>query len=298
MPSFLNPSLTRIVCGIGALAAGLLAAAPAHAQTEPARVSFADKGFSYFIGVAQLRSRYREDVRVVPVRSEVTTSSPLLVTGALYAVTPDLLVALDNETTFAPRAATETWRATAPEIAGTLLTSSTVQTDRFRLSDSATRLTAHYRWQEQTFLLAGTSFHSRSFRRYGYAAGPDNVVTIQSGQTTEETAAEVMLNLGVALESEAVRRQPSHYSVRALVGVPLWRRVENTAAPQTRFSGARGYDLSLEARYSRAVLDDGHLGGWLKLSRVQRAGESVGAMELPRSRLDGLAAGVELLWKL
>ena len=76
------------------------------------------------------------------------------------------------------------------------------------------------------------------------------------------------------------------------------RGAGTTAAPQTRFSGARGYDLSLEARYSRAVLDDVHLGGWLKLSRVQRAGESVGVMELPRSRLDGLAAGVELLWKL
>lgn len=295
--TFTNTCRAMPLAGAGLLVLPLLASA--QVPTQPPALSLADKGFSYFIGVAHLSSRYREDVRLLPVRSEAKTSSPLLVTGALYAVTPDVLVSLDNETTFAPRAATETWTATAPVIDGTTLTSPTLQTDRFRLSDSSTRLMGHYRVREQAFVLAGPSFHSRSFRRYGYVAGPDRVVTIENGQTTEETSAEVVFNLGAALESEGVRGRDTHYSVRALVGLPVWRRVENTATPQTTFDSVRGYDLSLEARYSHAVLDNLHLGGWLKLSRSQRASDTAGtSLELPRSRLDGLAYGVELLWKL
>jgi len=258
-----------------------------------------DKGFSYFIGLSQLHSHYQEDVHLMPVRSQVTAASPLLVTGALYAVTPDWLLSLDNETTFAPRATTEIWSATAPVVAGVTVTSPTLQSDRFRLSESRTRLLVHHRWRDQLFLLGGPEFHSQSFRRYAYESGPDGLVNIVSGQTSEETAAEVVLALGAAIESESVRRQRQHYSLRALVGLPVWRRVENTSAPQARFTGIRGVDLSLEARYSRAVLDDVHLGGWVRLSRSERARDTAGAsLELPRSRLDGVAVGLELLWKL
>lgn len=303
----MNKTLLAIAAALLCAATGARAAPemptplPATALTAAPTTTEAlgDKGFSYFIGLSQLHSHYREDVHLMPIRSEVTASSPLLVTGALYAVTPDWLLSLDNETTFAPRAATETWTATGPVVAGVTVTSPTLQTDQFRLSESRTRLLVHRRWQDQVFLLGGTEFHSQSFRRYAYQSGPDGLVSIASGQTSEETAAEVVLALGAAIESESVRRQPQHYSLRAMVGVPVWRRVESTSAPQTRFTGLGGYDLTLEARYSRAVLDDVHLGGWVKLSRSERARDTAGAsLELPRSRLDGLAVGLELLWKL
>ncbi|MDZ7855245.1 hypothetical protein [Sphaerotilus sp.] len=285
-----------------AIAAALLCAATgtwAAPELPTTAEALDDKGFSYFIGLSQLHSHYREDVSLMPIRSKVTASSPLLVTGALYAVTPDWLLSLDNETTFAPRTATETWQATGPVVAGVTLSSPTLQTNRFRLSSSRTRMLVHHRWQDQFFLLGGPEFHSQSFRRYAYESGPDGLVRIVNGQTSEETSAEVVLALGAAIESEAVRHQPQHYSLRAMVGVPVWRRVESTSSPQARFTGLGGYDLTLEARYSRAVLDDVHLGGWVKFSRAERSRDTAGAsLELPRSRLDGLAVGLELLWKL
>ena len=157
----MNKTLLAIAAALLCAATGARAASemptplPATALTAAPTTTEAlgDKGFSYFIGLSQLHSHYREDVHLMPIRSKVTASSPLLVTGALYAVTPDWLLSLDNETTFAPRAATETWTATGPVVAGVAVTSPTLQTDQFRLSESRTRLLVHRRWQDQVFLL-------------------------------------------------------------------------------------------------------------------------------------------------
>lgn len=269
-------------------------AAPAPGFSQPA-----EGGFSYFVGMAWQRSRYRETAAAVPVRSEATSGSPLLVTGALYAVTPDWLASLDNETTFAPSTVTETWNATAPTVAGTTLSSPVLQTNQFRFSDTVTRVLAHRRMQDQWFALGGLALRSQSFRRFGYVAGPDGLVTVTPGQTTEETQAEVLLQFGAALESETLRGRTQHYGVRVLAGVPVWRRVENTAFAQTRFDRLGGWDLTVEARYSRALSRDVQLGGWLKLSQSSRPGQSAaGGIELPRHRLGQMALGAELLWKL
>lgn len=290
-----------------ALAAGLTALAIAAPAAEPvtapapdqAAGQAAESGFSYFVGLAVQRSRYRETATSLPVRSQASSSSPLLVTGALYAVTPDWLASLDNETTFAPSTVTETWTATAPSISGVTLSSPVLQTNQFRFSDTVTRVLAHRRVQDQYFVLGGLALRSQSFRRFGYVAGPDAVVSVTPGQTTEETQAEVLLQLGAALESEVLRGRDRHYGVRLLLGVPIWRRVENTAFPQSRFDRLGGWDLALEARYSRALARDVQLGGWFKVSHSSRPGQSgAGGIELPSHRLGQAALGAELLWKL
>lgn len=290
-----------------ALAAGLTALAIAAPAAEPvtapapdqAAGQAAESGFSYFVGLAVQRSRYRETATSLPVRSQASSSSPLLVTGALYAVTPDWLASLDNETTFAPSTVTETWTATAPSISGVTLSSPVLQTNQFRFSDTVTRVLAHRRVQDQYFVLGGLALRSQSFRRFGYVAGPDAVVRVTPGQTTEETQAEVLLQLGAALESEVLRGRDLHYGVRLLLGVPIWRRVENTAFPQSRFDRLGGWDLALEARYSRALARDVQLGGWFKVSHSSRPGQSgAGGIELPSHRLGQAALGAELLWKL
>ena len=133
-----NKTLLAIAAALLCAATGARAASemptPVPMTAPTTTEALGDKGFSYFIGLSQLHSHYREDVHLMPIRSKVTASSPLLVTGALYAVTPDWLLSLDNETTFAPRAATETWTATGPVVAGVTVTSPTLQTDQFRLS--------------------------------------------------------------------------------------------------------------------------------------------------------------------
>lgn len=295
--------IIRKTTAIGATAWACVAGLQAQAQTPAALPSTpevsGERGFSYFIGLAYQRSRYREEAAGLSVRSEASSGSPLLVTGALYALGPDLLASLDNETTFAPSTVTETWTATAPMAAGIALTSPVLQTNRFRFSDTTTRLMGHWRVQGPWFALGGLALRTQSYQRFAYTAGPDQVVNITAGQTTEETDAEVLLQLGAGLESEALVGRDSHYGVRAVLGLPVWRRVENTAFPQARFDRLGGWDLGLEARYSRALRRDVQLGGWLKVAQSYRPGDSAGGgVELPRHRLGQVAAGVELLWKL
>lgn len=282
---------------IAALLAAMIPLAASAA--EPADTRFwVDHGFSYFIGLAQQHTRYREQVSGEPIESRVSTRSPLLVSGALYAVNADLLLALDNETTFAPSTRTETWNATGPVVDGVTLTSSQLQQNKFRLSDTTTRLLVHQRVADQTYLIGGAAFHSQSFRRYSFASGPDNLVKIVDGQTTEESAGEVLLQLGAALESAAVRNVGSHYSLRATLGVPVWRRVENTIVPDVQFNGTGGLDLAVEGRYSIALTSGVHIGGWARLSQSRRSAQTESGVELPRSRTDQTAYGIELLWKL
>lgn len=293
-------ALTVLAAGLVVLSAAATAAETAVAsEADRVQAQLSEGGFSYFVGLAMQRSRYRETASSLPVRSEVDANSPLLVTGALYAVTPDWLASLDNETTFAPSTVTETWSATAPSVAGVTLGSPVLQTNQFRFSDTVTRLLAHRRVQDQWFALGGLAMRSQSFRRFGYVAGPDGLVSITPGQTTEETQAEVLLQLGAALDSEVLRGRDRHYGVRLLLGVPIWRRVENTAFPQSRFDRLGGWDLALEARYSRALARDVQLGGWFKVSHSSRPGQSgAGGIELPSHRLGQAALGAELLWKL
>ena len=96
----------------------------------------------------------------------------------------------------------------------------------------------------------------------------------------------------------------THYSARLYMGKPIWREVDNTALPNKTFNGTGGYDMTLEGRYSYAVLPNVHLGLWGQYSYSKRDSETTtingGAnrAELPESTLAGFAYGLEMLWKL
>ncbi len=158
-----------------------LAASPvlctASAVTQ-ARTPNDERGCSYFMALGAQRITYRESPSIVPVKSLAKVTNPLLITGAVYALHADSLLSLDSESTFAPGTATERWTATVPVINNVALTDPVLQTNRFSLHESTTRLMLHYRVRETLFALGGPSFHSQSFKRFGFAAGADNVVAL------------------------------------------------------------------------------------------------------------------------
>lgn len=287
----------RAAIGAALLCTGL--AALAAESAAPAALTLSDKGFSYFVGVARQDVRYRETGSFLPFRSEATSSSPLLITGALYAVTDDLLFSVDSESTFYPNRTTETWSATAPVFNGVPLNSPVLQTNGFSLNQAQLQLLGQYRVSGPWFGSGGLTFRTQSFKRFSFKPGPDGAVDTPANTTVEESSGEVLLQLGLALESEQVRQADRHYGLRATVGLPLWRRVENTNTPTLQFNGTRGWDLALEGRYSMAVRQNVHLGGWGKWTLAQRGRQSAGPdAELPESRQQILSYGLELLWKL
>lgn len=281
--------------------------AGAHAEAPSperhAEETTAGRGFSFFLGLGQQSLRYRESARLLPVNSEARTHSPLLITGALYAFNQDVLFSLDSEQTFYPAQSTETWRTSAAVFNGITLTSPVIQQNRYSLSQSQTQVLVHHRLHDAWFVIGGPKLRSQSFRRFAFAGGPDGALNPSPDQTVEETSSEVVLNLGIALESERVKGVKDHYGLRATAGLPIWRRVENSSQPLAQFNSVKGYDLVLEGRFSRAVLQNVHLGGWGQWSLARRSyqqatGNNGAAVELPSSRLDGWSYGVELLWKL
>ncbi|RZS47427.1 hypothetical protein [Sphaerotilus mobilis] len=269
------------------------------------RAAMPESGYSYFVGVAVQRLSYEEYASTLPVRSKAVVNNPLLVSGALYALAPDVLFSLDNETSFAPVSGRETWTAPVgtrfpvtgqPDIVTTV---PVVQTNGVRISDSTTRLLGQIRLRGPWFVSTGPAFHSQSFRRYSFAAGVDQAVDVATGETIEETSAELLWHLGLGYESERVRGTPVHLAGRVGVAVPVWRKVENTAHPGVIFGNTRGgYDLGIEGRASIAVFDHVHLGLWGRLQTSARPVDQQGKLELPRTRQGNRSIGVEFLWKL
>jgi hypothetical protein len=272
------------------------------------------RGYSFFMALGQQRLHYEEKASILPVKTSVDVTNPLIITGALYAISDDLLVSLDAETTFAADTTTEKWKSTSDVFAGTPLTSSVLQEDQFKLQQSGTRLLGHYRLKDHWFVITGPAFHSQTFKRFGFQPGVDNATTIVNSQVIEESSSEILWQLGVALESEQLKDSKTHYSARLYTGIPLWRELDNTLVSSHTFDGTSGQDWTLEGRYSYAVHPKIHVGVWgqyivsyrdSQKTCIAYAGANSGACginqaqaELPESRFNGLGYGIELLWKL
>jgi hypothetical protein len=279
------------------LAASLLGSVSAQAAESLPSKDISDQGFSYFMGLGQMQSTYQEAVSILPVKSKAKSSSLILLSGALYVLDENYLLSLDSLSTFYPGSSNETWTATAPVFKGITLTSSLLQQNSYNLSLSNTQLALHRRITGDWFVFGGPTFASSSFKRYAFIAGPDNATNITNA-TVEESASEVLGNIGLALESEQVRDAEIHYSLRASASTPVWRRLQNTSVSQAVFSSTKGYDLALEGRYSWSIHPKVQLGTWGRASHSYRGNEVQGRLELPASTLDNLGVGVELLWKL
>ena len=273
-------------------------AARAQAPVVGSSNDAGDLGFSYFLGLGGQTAQYREDSALAPVKSRASTTSPLIVTGALYAINRDLLFSLGSETTFAPGNTTEKWTATSSQFNGQTLTDQVVQRNGFSLTQNTTQLLGLYRIAGDWFAVAGPSLHTQTFKRYGFTEGADHAVTLPTDRTVEESTSEVLANLGVGLESGRVRGQALHYGLRATVGLPLWSRTDNTESPGVNFKSASGVDLALEGRVSWAILENIHAGLWGQWLTSERRRSISGEQELPRNRLTSESYGVELLWKL
>lgn len=257
-----------------------------------------DIGFSFFLGLGAQTASYREESSLLPVRSKATTTSPLIVSGALYAINPDLLFSVSNIATFAPGDTTETWTATSTDFNGQTLANRVVQRNGFSLTQNTTQVAGYYRLSDNWFAVAGPSLHTQTFKRYSFTQGVDHAVDLPTDRTIEESTNEILANLGVALESARVRGKDAHYGLRAMLGLPIWSRTTNTEWPDVHFKSSSGYELAFEGRYSRAIFKDIHAGLWGQWMTSQRRRSTQESLKLPENRLSSFGYGFELLWKL
>ncbi|MEY4765872.1 MAG: hypothetical protein RI907_2545 [Pseudomonadota bacterium] len=283
----------------------------ALAQALPEFKPSPDRGFSYFLGLAQQTAAYSEKPSIFDVKMSSKTRSAMLVSGALYAFNDDLLMSLDNLSTFAPTDSKENWTTSSSTLPvkntntgvwePVATTGPLLQTNRFSLNMSNTRLLAHVRSWKDTFYVGGVSFRSQSFKRYDFRVVQSQIIADQP-VPSEESTSEVVAEIGLAMESERVKASPTHYGLKVSVGTPLWRRTTNTSFPGYTFSNRQGWDANVEGRYSWALSPIAHLGVWGKYTFSERSGQVINdgsdKYELPLSHLRTTTVGVELLWKL
>jgi len=267
----------------------------ALAEDKP-EVDVSKKGFSFFMGLGGSIVHYQETTRSFPIKSDVLASNMILNSGALYALDEDYLFSVENMSTFYPGNATESWNATSTFTVGAnTYNRGLLQQNNFSLSQSNTILMLHKRIDGGWFVMAGPNFATNAFRRNAFVAVSGVAI---SNSTIEESASEILANLGIGFESEQLRNSPTHYSFSLTAGLPVWRRLQNTDVPDVVFSSTDGYDIALEGRYSWALRKDAHVGLWGRLSSSIRGSQTIGAAELPDTRLDTANFGLDLLWKL
>lgn len=263
---------------------------------EKPEIDVSERGFSFFMGLGGSIVRYQEATRGFPIKSDVQVINIILNSGALYALSNEYMFSIDNLSTFFPGNATESWNATRTFTFNSVTyNSGLLQQNNFSLSQSNTILMLHKRIENGLFVMGGPSFGTNSFKRNAFVA--TSGVDIPSS-TVEEFTSEIMANLGIGYESEQLLDRPTHYSFRFTVGAPVWRRVQNTDAPNVFFTSTEGYDIVLEGRYSWAFRKDAHLGLWGRISSSVRGSQTLGAVELPDTELDAVNFGLDLLWKL
>ena len=255
----------RLACKAAAISACTLYCGLPHAQDigasgKAAAEDFRDIGFSYFLGLGGQTASYHEYSSSQPVRSKATTTSPLIVNGALYAVNHDLLFSLGNETTFAPGSTTETWTATSTSLDGHVLTDPTVQRNGFNLTQNTSQLLGYYRVTGNWFAVGGPSLHTQTFKRYSFVPGVDDAVAVPTDRTIEESTNEIVADLGVALD----------LSIEGRLSWAIFNDIH---------AGLWGQWMTSERH--RSVIDS-----------------TSGTLELPENRLTSLSYGIELLWKL
>jgi len=304
----------RLIALAGATILGLGTMNMAQAQSLPVFKPSSDRGFSYFLGLAQQTTTYSEKPSIVNITTTSKTKSAMLVSGALYAFNDDLLVSLDNLSTFAPSNSQERWYATSSTLpvhndstgqwVETPVNGPLLLTDRFSLSQSTTRALAYVRASKDTFFVGGANFRSQSFNRYGYKVHQPNIINYEPSPMDESTS-EFVAEVGIAFEGERVKNSPTHYGLRVTLGTPLWRQVTNTGFPGQTFDSRKGWDANVEGRYSWALSDIVHLGLWGKYAFSTRNGQIRQSLdyadmqdEMPKSNLRSTTIGVELLWKL
>ena len=259
----------------------------------------ADGGFSYLMGLGWQDFRYEEKGSTLPFRSVGKSGGPVLVAGGLYELDNGHQFSVDSENTFYAGRGSEHWRSTSAVFNNVTLSTPELQRNGFGLRQSHNQFTGHWKLPVRWYASGGVALRTQSFKRYSFVVGPDNAVNVPVGTTIEESASEVLGSVGLAYESGALRGQDVHYGFRTSLAAPLWRRVENTSQPQAQFNGTRGWDWALEGRYSRAVIPHVHVGAWGKWQVSTRGAQTRGnTLELPASRLNAWAAGIELLWKL
>lgn len=249
-------------------------------------------GYSYFtVGMENIT--YEESF--TNISSSVDVSSMVINTGGIYVINDKFDFSIDALATFSPDASEENWN----------LSGSALQKNKFEYTRASTNVQLHYKYTPEFRFLAGPSFSYQTYKRYSFEALDPRVEVIDG--VVEENTTDLFFDVGVAYESAAVANVPWRYSLKALVGYPVWSEAKNTNYDGVKFSPS-GYRYSLSGNISFEVLTGVHLGLYAAYHFDQRDEDGgkhffgsdgvTREVSLPEAKTTNATLGAQVIWNL
>ncbi len=221
----------------------------AYTQTESAP----QYGYSYFtLGLENIIYQESGDAS-----SHVNLLNPILNTGGLYAINDQWDFSIDALATFSPQNGEEEWTWKGDVI----------QRNQVEYLRTATNVYLHYKLQENWRIIGGSSLTYQTFTRYGIESGSHNE---HFYGTWEENSTDIFVDLGVAYDSGTLYGEsPWKLSGKAMLGVPLWSKTENTQFDALAFNDF-AVRANLEGTLSYRVTDGVSLGWYAMFGYEKR----------------------------
>ena len=236
-----------------------------HAAANEASNTPLDKptSFSYF-AIGSENINYKESINIggAHFKTDTSATNSVLLSGARTFVSREVSFSINAISTLFPNHVDETWRLTntivgpadldgdgsADPGATQVYEPQTVQTNRFTYSRVSTQVLMHYHPDLWWSLEAGATYSLGTFKRFSFNYNDvlvcDTAERDCSGNTVvEETFGEFSVQAGGSIHVPITRNVLFRFS--ALLGMPLFSRIENTLYPELDFNSNSGWHTEI-----------------------------------------------------
>jgi hypothetical protein len=222
----------------------------------------------------------------VAVKSKINVTSPVYLSGGLIRFTPKWDLSMDFASTLKPNITTEKWLDRGDD--------SIIVKNYATIMSNSMKFLLHYKLTNEHRITFGFSYILNTFKRFN---SPDAQTTI----LVEETSSTATLDFGYWFESNTAAKKGLRIKYEITGGLPIYQNVQNTAAPNLKFTKASGFNLDTSLYVGYTVFRGLELGLFGNYSYMYRDGESKeynGETILwPTNITQSLRGGLQVTWK-
>lgn len=221
------------------------------------------KSFSYF-AIGSENINYKESINIggAHFKTDTSATNSVLLSGARTFISREMSFSINAISTLFPNHVDETWRLTntivgpadldgdgsADPGATQVYEPQIVQTNRFTYSRVSTQFLMHYHPDLWWSIDAGATYSLGTFKRFSFNYNDvlvcDTAQRDCSGNTVvEETFGEFSIQAGGSIHVPIA--QDFLWRFSALVGMPLFSRIENSLYPELDFDSTSGWHTEI-----------------------------------------------------
>ncbi|GAA6134638.1 hypothetical protein NBRC116188_14270 [Oceaniserpentilla sp. 4NH20-0058] len=270
-----------------------------NSQAQSASLDIKDKPASYsYFAIGNENINYKETISIsgANFETDTTTDNLVLLSGGRTFVSPDLSFSINAISTLYPQHVTETWRLTNT-FQG--IEPHDLQTNQFTYSQVSTQFLLHYHPQAWWSLDLGATYSLGTFKRFSF--NYLSVLSCNPSQTdctgdnvVEETFGELIIQGGGSSYFSLTEDWQLHFT--ALVGIPVFSRIENTLYPELQFDSTAGWNTEIISSLSYHLNDDISLGLIYDFQYQFKDIQNIGTVYIPENERLAHRYGLLVNW--